>query len=97
MESVSIWWMNTDGVQPMKIYEATEQAYKNGYEKGKADALKWIPVTEMLPEEMEKVMAFVNGVRITAVLKGGVWLSSWNHDVVDDEVTHWCALPQPPK
>ena len=23
----------------MKTYEATEQAYKNGYEKGKADAL----------------------------------------------------------
>lgn len=32
----------------MKIHEATEQAYKNGYEKGKADALKWIPVTERL-------------------------------------------------
>jgi hypothetical protein len=24
----------------MKTYEATEQAYKNGYEKGKVDALK---------------------------------------------------------
>jgi hypothetical protein len=35
----------------MNIYEATEQAYKNGYEKGKADALKWIPVTERLPEK----------------------------------------------
>ena len=29
----------------MKIYEATEQAYKNGYEAGKKDALKKIPVT----------------------------------------------------
>lgn len=30
----------------MKIYEATEQAYKNGYEDGKRDAVKhgrWIP------------------------------------------------------
>ncbi len=34
----------------MKTYEATEQAYKNGYDKGKADALKWIPVTERLPD-----------------------------------------------
>ena len=34
----------------MKTYEATEQAYKNGYAKGKADALKWIPVTERLPD-----------------------------------------------
>ncbi len=30
----------------MKVYEATEQAYKNGYEAGKRDAVKhgrWIP------------------------------------------------------
>jgi hypothetical protein len=27
-----------------------ELAYKNGYEKGKQDAQKWIPVTERLPE-----------------------------------------------
>ena len=46
----------------MKPYEATEIAYKNGYEKGYADgvqvastskqlASKWIPVTERLPED----------------------------------------------
>lgn len=31
----------------MKIHEATEQAYKNGYEQGKRDAVKhgrWIPL-----------------------------------------------------
>ena len=28
-----------------------ELAYKKGYEKGKQDAQKWIPVTERLPEE----------------------------------------------
>jgi hypothetical protein len=31
-------------------YWATERAYKNGYEQGKKDALKWIPVSERLPE-----------------------------------------------
>ena len=37
----------------MEAYDchwATETAYKNGYEQGKKDALKWIPVTERLPE-----------------------------------------------
>ena len=35
---------------------ATEQAYKNGYEDGKKDAVKWIPVTERLPDlELEEV------------------------------------------
>ena len=33
----------------MTIHDATEAAYKNGYEQGKKDALKWIPVTERLP------------------------------------------------
>ena len=31
----------------MKLYEATEQAYKKGFEDCKP---KWIPVTERLPE-----------------------------------------------
>lgn len=57
----------------------------------------WISVKERLPEEMDKVFAVVSGVRITAVLKGGVWLSSWNHDIVNDEVTHWMPLPEAPK
>jgi hypothetical protein len=35
----------------MKGHDATEQAYKNGYEQGKKDAVKWIPVTERLPED----------------------------------------------
>ena len=38
----------------MNTYQATEIAYKNGYEAGKRDALKWIPVTERLPELFDK-------------------------------------------
>ena len=47
----------------MKTYEATEQAYKNGYEQGKKDALTKIPVTNadliraMSDEELAKVPA----------------------------------------
>jgi hypothetical protein len=42
----------------MTIHDATEVAYKNGYAAGKRDALKWIPVTERLPSDGEKVLAF---------------------------------------
>ena len=40
----------------MKVQDAIEQAYKNGYEAGYANgeidfAPKWIPVTVRLPEE----------------------------------------------
>lgn len=34
----------------MNIHDATEQAYKNGYTRGMKDAVKWIPVTERLPD-----------------------------------------------
>ena len=37
----------------MKNYEATEQAYKNGYEAGKP---KWISVEERLPEIETEVL-----------------------------------------
>ena len=37
-------------LQSRDCYWATEQAYKNGYEQGKKDAVKWIPVAERLPE-----------------------------------------------
>ena len=40
----------------MNLHDATELAYKNGYEAGKP---KWIPVTERLPEEHESIFAKV--------------------------------------
>ena len=43
----------------MDEHTSHEQAYKNGYEKGKQDAMKWIPVTERLPEEHESIFAKV--------------------------------------
>ena len=49
----------------MKIHEATEQAYKNGYAKGYEDGRpKWIPVTERLPDGEELVLILCkNGAR----------------------------------
>lgn len=37
----------------MDKHTVSEQAYKKGYEQGKQDAQKWIPVTERLPQEGE--------------------------------------------
>lgn len=42
----------------MWVYDATEQAFRNGYEKGKKDALKWIPVSERLPEKDGRYLVF---------------------------------------
>lgn len=86
----------------MKLYEATEQAYKKGYEKGKVDALKWIPVTERLPEGMDWVLcACKDGdVRILAY---DFIMDDWDIQGRPNScygkafVTHWMPLPEPPK
>lgn len=80
---------------------ATEQAYRNGYEAGKKDAAKWIPVTERLPDEFEQFLCIVirpicggKYVREYRVL----WCDydhSWNCDELI--VTHWMPLPDLPK
>ena len=42
----------------MDEHTSYEQAFQNGYEKGKQDALKWIPVTERLPQEDGNYLVF---------------------------------------
>jgi hypothetical protein len=96
----------------MDNFSATEQAYKNGYEKGRQDALKWIPVTERLPD-LELVEANQNDHNWYACLvawrfskdrisvrkawyDGECFDDGVNGDITDD-ITHWMHLPQPPK
>ena len=84
----------------MKTYEATEQAYKNGYEKGKADALKWIPVAERLPEEDGYYLCCVKSF----CFPGRTYINILHCDkngfqeghIYTDDVTHWMPLPDPP-
>lgn len=57
----------------------------------------WIPVTERLPEESGKYLAYCgeyDGICVLyyEVLKTkGKWRTKWK------EVTHWMPLPEPPK
>ena len=82
----------------MNNHEATEIAYKNGYEAGKP---KWIPIAERLPEEWVDVLVLSRyGFCEVAVYLGipGKWRIAWNHDLFEvDSITHWMPLPEPPK
>ena len=51
------------------------------------DNNKWIPVTERLPEK--------TGEHILVCYSDG-WISD-QYTPVDDGVTHWMPLPEPPK
>lgn len=89
----------------MKTYEATELAYKNGYEKGKQDAVKWIPVTERLPENKQTVLAIRKdgsmfiGYYLTYIDTGRwhIWTARNSTKQITQIVTHWMPLPEPPK
>ena len=81
----------------MKTYEATEAAYKNGYEKGKKDAMKWISVKDRLPEYEKTVMGWDAEMRDMGIVNFiyGQFLDIL--DMSETNVTHWMPLPEPPK
>ena len=92
----------------MTIHDATEAAYKNGYEQGKKDAVgdilsatdatKWIPVTERLPEKNRCILicSKQGGIAEGVYMGGGAWIQyRWN--AVGMDVTHWMPLPEAPK
>ena len=72
----------------MDNHTATELAYKNGYANGYADATpKWIPVSERLQEK--------TGEHILVCYSDG-WICD-QYTPVDEGVTHWMPIPEPPK
>lgn len=54
----------------MNEHDIAEQAYKNGYEKGMRDAVKWIPVTERLPEAETEVLILARCGNRTIITNG---------------------------
>jgi len=65
---------------------------------------KWIPVTERLPEENQRVLVYHDDGRIRfGINKGGFadvvsdeYIKS-HHRTVFSKATHWMNLPTPPK
>ena len=93
----------------MDKYTATEQAYKNGYERGYKDATdiivggKWIPVSERLPEGDKVVLCYKAdrgikfGILLDATYADGVQAFKDKDRAFAFGVTHWMPLPEPPK
>ena len=97
----------------MTNHEATEQAYKNGYEYGKP---KWISVKDRLPDvaithnnRWEKSTESVHvlcackqksGKRMVKEGSCKVYADGTTYWMIPgtvDSVTHWMPLPEPPK
>lgn len=65
------------------------------------EKLRWIPVTESLPQEFVSVLVYIPSesplpMVKEAYLANGLWSTkTWIHSAKD--VTHWMPLPEPPK
>jgi hypothetical protein len=70
---------------------------------------KWIKCSDRLPEHRQKVIAYNTRKEIvssaqysdealdTNVIKDNEWYNLEECEPVNGEVTHWMALPEPPK
>ena len=84
----------------MDEHTAYEQAYKNGYEKGRQDALKWIPVTERLPEDNQDVLGYMQNSIESRIFPASYYKGRWEDCIWNVQclsVTHWMPLPPAPK
>ena len=76
----------------MKAHEATEQAYKNGYKKGKQDAVdkgnnvpsKWISVKDRLPSKEEYTTKAKDGEEYYTR-----FLIAYKTDIVEYEIGYY--------
>lgn len=73
------------------------KAYKKGYEQGKADAIKWIPVSERLPEMSEDILILLDDYKNMSVGHYDITDGEWYADVPFYDVVAWMPLPKPYK
>lgn len=94
----------------MDEHTSHELAYKKGYEQGKQDAQKWIPVTERLPMYNVDVLVYRPKMAMKVLVSSyegyygeddNEWHEGWaRYDKGlggNSVITHWMPLPEPPK
>ena len=83
-----------------KRTEGERKAYLEGYDAGKAKAMRWIPVSEALPEEDKQVIVIGITASEYAILgeyQNGYWVDGSTGEYIPYEITHWMPLPEPYK
>lgn len=91
----------------MDIGKDLQRAYDDGYEQGKQDAVKWIPVTERLPDFEGMCLCMRKSYSKANFRHQEIMYFNYDEQafcsnvdgifVADGNVTHWMPLPKPPK
>lgn len=92
-EQLQIEWGAWVYIHPRAL---DSQLFAYAYALGQSDALQWVDCKKEMPEPFRTVI--VGGG--LASWTGRKWLSQTGADsgrIIQWNVTHWCALPQPPK
>ena len=84
-----------------------QRAYDDGYEQGKQDAVKWIPVTERLPDFDGMCLCMRKSYANAKFRHQEIMYFDYDGQgffsnvegifVADGNVTHWMPLPKPPE
>ena len=86
MNAFTVWKTCTNAL--------AEDALKLINELQAATEPKWIPVSERLPETIDFVLCTDGGCVDIGFCNGR---GCWHCDPLDNYVTHWMPLPEPPK
>lgn len=91
----------------MDIGKDLQRAYDAGYEQGKQDATRWIPVTERLPDFEGMCLCMRKSYSKAKFRHQEIMYFDYDGQgffsnvegifVADGNVTHWMPLPKPPK
>lgn len=96
--------INVDKEELIRALQYDRNQYAKGHFDGVADSTpRWIPVTERLPDTFGEYIVAVQdafGKRYSDYADFDLYKLYWRtglHRGVDEIVTHWMPLPEPPK
>lgn len=90
-----------DGIEGMDYIEIamSKDDFTAGYTQGRADAWKWIPVSERLPKERQLCLVMQKGEKFPNVWTwmGENWAINVSHRIFGShkDITHWLPIKLP--
>ena len=90
--------VDVDKDELIRALQYDRNQYNAGYKDGKADAMRWIPVSERVPQKGETAIALGSrGGVYVAQYKGSTYWHKLNARCHMCEPTYWMPIPKLPE